>query len=205
MNDHLNKVLKTVLALFISAALLGISVNLYIYAGLGSDSITVFEDGLHSFVPMNMGTASYVYSFVTISLAFLIGKKHIGWISIAYSLLCGPSINFFNRLFSSMQLFDQPFLRVLVLCLAIFCTALSCTILILTKNGMNSLDAIATGLAERIHLEYKYIRTSLDIVLIIAGWLMGGTIGIGTIPAVLLTGTLIDKLVHVFQLKLNQK
>ncbi len=50
--------LKKPLSLLSAACFIGCSVALYVYAGLGGDSITVFEEGIHTAFSVTMGMAS---------------------------------------------------------------------------------------------------------------------------------------------------
>jgi len=185
-------------ALLLSAVMLGISVDFYMFAGLGSDSITVFEDGIHAVFGVSMGAASYIYTLACLAVAALIARKYIGWTSIMFSALCGPSIDLFSRLLSP-YLANAEFmpLRVALLCCAILLTACSCAILIRCRSGMNLLDAIVNGVSDKLGVSYRVTRTAADALLFITGCLMGGTYGIGSIPAVLLTGTAIDLFVKL--------
>ena len=66
---------------------------------------------------------------------------------------------------------------------------------------MNALDAIAWTIAEKIHVQYRIIRIILDALLIIAGYLMGGVVGIGSIIGVFGLGPLVAYLNGVFNKK----
>ena len=193
-------ILMALAAMVVAACMLGISVNLYIIAGIGSDSITVFEDGLHTALNISLGASSYLYSLLTIGIGLVFARKYIGWTTITYSLLCGPAINCFGVILQPISLYsDRVVVKVVLLCLAISFTAAACAVLIVYKNGMNSLDAIATVIADRTRFQYRVIRTCMDALLMLTGWLMGGTVGLGTIPAVFLTGTAIDYFVALMK------
>lgn len=185
---------KKLLSLLSAACFIGCSVALYVYAGLGGDSITVFEEGIHTAFSVSLGMSSYIYAAVTFTLALLIGRKHLSIISIFYSLICGPSIDLFCGLLSPLQaLSDSMIVRIIMLCFAILFTAISCSILIVSDFGMNTLDATVVSLSEKTKTKYSTVRTITDGLLMLSGYLMGGTVGLGTIPAVLLTGTVIDR------------
>jgi len=51
-------------------------------------------------------------------------------------------------------------------------------------------DGLMTGLAARTPLSIRLIRTGLEITVLAAGWLLGGTIGIGTVLYALAIGPL---------------
>ena len=75
--------------------------------------------------------------------------------------------------------------------------SLGCAILIHYQTGMNQLDALASGLVDRFHLNYRSIRTLLDISMFALGFIMGGQVGLGTIICVLMMGSIISWFVKV--------
>ena len=185
---------KKLLSLLSAACFIGCSVALYVYAGLGGDSITVFEEGIHTAFSVSLGMSSYIYAATTFTIALLFGRKHLSILSVLYSLICGPSIDLFCGLLSPLQaLSDSMIVRIIMLCFAILFTAISCSILIVSDFGMNALDATVVSLSEKTNTKYSTVRTITDGLLMLSGYLMGGTVGLGTIPAVLLTGTVIDR------------
>ena len=66
-------------------------------------------------------------------------------------------------------------------------------------SGMSVLDAITTGIADRLGVSYRAVRIAIDAILMLTGWLMGGVIGFGTVVAVLATGPLIQFFYQFFE------
>ena len=196
--DSLNDFINSIPYMVLSALLIGLSVSLYIYAGFGSDSITIFEDGIHRTFNVSLGVASYIYAGFTLLLGFLLGRKYITIISIANSFLCGPFIDLFDIFFSKINS-TSLIMRLTLLIFGIITTALSCAILIYKGSGTSSLDAIVLGISDKFKLEYKIVRTITDITLFVAGIFMNGQFGIGSIVATISTGTIINCLVKLFK------
>ena len=67
---------------------------------------------------------------------------------------------------------------------------------------MTHVDAVAYGLEKIIHIPFKVIRTGLDVLFIVVGWLLGGTIGIGSIFTMLITGIGIDVFLKIISKEL---
>ncbi|MDD6257765.1 MAG: hypothetical protein PUA69_00670 [Erysipelotrichaceae bacterium] len=197
---NIRTIIQVLIALFASAVFCAICVNLCIYADIGSDSITVFEDGLHHVFPITLGTASYIYNASVIIIGLIVARKNIGWTTIAFALIEGSTIDL-------MDLWMRPllgnpssyFLRWIYVFIAIITLAISIALLVLYRNGMNGLDAICFAISDHFHLSYRLIRTLSDGLLIVAGYLMGGIVGLGSIPAVLLTGTVTDFVLKIFK------
>lgn len=197
---NIKTIIQVLIALLASAIFCAICVNLCIYADIGSDSITVFEDGLHHVLPITLGTASYIYNASVIIIGLIIARKNIGWTTIAFALIEGSTIDL-------MDLWMRPLLgnpssyilKWVYVFIAIIALAISIALLVLYRNGMDGLDAICFAISEHFHLPYRLIRTISDGLLIVTGYLMGGTVGLGSIPAVLLTGTVTDFILKIFK------
>ncbi len=196
--DYIKEKIKLIPYMVLSAILIGLSVNLYVSAGLGSDSITIFEDGLHNLFNTSLGVGSWIYALITLVIGYIVGRKYISVITIFNAFLCGPFINLFNLLFKNIDT-SSILLKVIMLVMAIITTALSCAILIYKDSGTSSLDAIVLGITDKCIFEYKVVRTITDIILFIFGILMKGQFGIGSIIATLSTGTVISYFVKVLK------
>lgn len=196
LNKEIKSIIKLIPYMVLSAILVGLSVNLYVYASFGCDSITIFEDGIHNSFNVSLGTAAFIYGFITLILGYILGRKYISLVSIANAFLCGPFIDAFSVLFENINT-SSIIIRIIMFILAILSTALGCAILIYKGCGTSTLDAIVLGISDKTIFEYKLIRTLTDITLFIIGILMKGQFGIGSIIAALLTGTVINYLVKL--------
>ncbi len=200
MSSKIKEVAQVLVALVISSVLCAVCVNLCLYANLGSDSITVFEDGLHRLLNISIGTASLIYNAILIVIALIIARKHIGWTTIAFSLMMGTVIDLMDWWMAPV--FGNPtslVVRWIYIVVAIAAVAASSAILILYRKGMSVLDAVCFGVGEKIKVEFRVVRTVADALLLVVGWLMGGVVGLGSIPTILLTGTCTQWFVDLFR------
>ncbi len=187
-----NKVGKNIAVILAACVFLGIAVNSYMLAGLGSDSITVFENGLNHTFGVTMGTAAMIYNIIFLAAAVFVSRKYVGVLTALFSLLSGPFIDLVGMVMKPLAAMNAMPVRIIELAMGIIFTAMACGLLIAADGGMNSLDAIDAEIAEKTGISYKVWRTLSDIILVAAGWIMGGTVSFGTIPAVLLTGVAIS-------------
>ena len=186
------------MGVILSTAIIGLGVCLYVYADLGGDSITVLEDGMSRVLGIRLGTASYLYGAVVIALDLLFARDKIGWTTVVNTFTTGTFINLFDPLLRPYLQGRSLPVRWILMFAGLFCIAYSIVLLIRYQNGMNALDAIAWTIAEKIHVQYRIIRIILDALLIIAGYLMGGVVGIGSIIGVFGLGPLVAYLNGVF-------
>lgn len=202
MKIDYRKLIEEFIAVLIASMFMAIGIVFELFAALGGDSITVIEEGLSKTLGVMVGTASILYSTFMITLVFFFARKYLGWTTIANALMIGSFMNLFYPLLAPIFTSDILFYRYLVLLASVVLISIGCVILIRHQSGMNTADALATEIAARLHVEFRYARIALDGLMIGLGYVLGGTVGIGTIIAMALTGPAIDyinKLVDVFK------
>lgn len=197
MEKTLHNFFKTCFLVLLAIVLTGFGVALFIHANLGSDTITVFIDGLRKVLHISLGDASRIYNISALLIAGVLAFKHIGWTSIVYALSTGFLIDYFDVLLQPFSLAQHALLiRIVGVLIGQFCIVLAFALLVRYGSGMDQLDAIAYGVHTKIKVSYARIRTLLDVALLVTGFLMGGVIGIGSVIAMATTGYGIDWLLR---------
>ena len=177
----------------LASAMIGAATCCYVRAGLGSDSVAVFNEGLSIFAKVSLGTAAWCLNVALLVTAFFLARRHIGWTTICNSLLIGPSIDLMDGVLAPvLNLSSAVGFRVVLFAAGLVLVASSCALLIRKCPGMSVNDAISTAIAEKLSCSFRTVRTALDGLLMAAGFLMGGVVGIGSVAAVLGTGPLIQ-------------
>lgn len=201
----MKKSIQTVLAIAAAVLLTGLGVALFVHANLGSDTITVFVDGLHRTLNVSYGTASRIYNIIMLIIALIVSFNNIGWATIVYALTVGFAMDFFEVLLAPLNIENMNILaRLLVTCLGQVCFGLTYALLIIYRKGMNQVDAIAYAIVNKTNVPFKWIRTGADVVLLVIGWILGGVIGIGSVIAMSTTGILIDFFLKILETKTNE-
>lgn len=184
--------LKTFALLFVALMLCGFSVTLYLQINLGSDTVTIFVDGVSKTLGTTYGTAALYFNVIIVLLGYLLSPKDMGIVGIIYSILVGFVIDFFVVLIGPMNIAQWPLItRLLIITAGHVLLTLSYAILIVLKLGMNPLDAMAYGFANKLNLEYRITRIIMDLTMFLCGWYLGGVAGVGTVLAVVTTGPLV--------------
>lgn len=190
--------LKTFFAVTVATFLFGVAVCCYIHASLGSDSVTVFQQGVSNSLGVTMGTAAYIYMGIVFVIDLFISRENIGWTTVLNALMLGTFIDLVGKWFQGFfTLTDALYFRILLLTMGIVLVAVSCVILIRLNKGKNALDAVAWGLTNRLKWPYRLVRICVDAVLMGIGWVLGGKVFYGSIAAVFLTGPTIQLLLSL--------
>ena len=177
--------LKKIVLSLTGGALIGIGAGTILYAGIGGDTVTVFQDGLHALFNISYGQASRIYNVVFVVLALIFARKYSGIGTVLSALVIGYAIDISNSLWL-LTMLKTGFISGLII------YAMGIALLIRCDAGMNCLDALLYRLMDVTGLKYKYLRIAADVILTVTGCLMGGVFGIGTVIAVFLTGPLVE-------------
>lgn len=186
------ELLKKGCLICIAGICIGIGVGIILYANIGGDTVTVFQDGLHIILNVGYGQSSRIYNGVLIIIALLVARKYFGVGTIISALITGYAIDFAYDGLSALNL-NLNFISLLVVFMVgqtIYTIGLS--ILIRCKLGMNALDSLLYRLIEIIKIDYRWIRLITDLLLTAIGYLLGGIVGVGTVISIACTGIMID-------------
>ena len=198
MNSYnLSNYFKKGLLIILAGCLIGVGVGIILYANIGGDTITVFQDGMHSSLNISYGQASRLYNVVLIIIALIFARKYFGLGTIISALITGYAIDFTFNLLSATNINTNFIIALLVFLIGQTIYALALSILISCKLGMNSLDSIIYKLMEHIKIDYKIIRFVADLILTLIGYFLGGVVGIGTVISIMSTGWMIDTFVKL--------
>lgn len=172
-----------------------IGICLYADCQLGADSLTVFLDGMNKTTHLSISFIDQLLIIIMLSMAYFINKQHIGISTIIHTITIGLFILLASQLISPLELTKQPFMIKLIgILFAELSFAFGFALMQKFTFGMATADAFIYGLVEKTHLSYIQIHFIFDIFFFTIGFLLGGTIGIGSILYVLTSGWLTYKI-----------
>lgn len=168
---------RNLIQLALGLVLYGLSIALMLSAGLGVDSWDVFHQGLAGHLDLSFG---WVVSGV--SLVVLAGwiplRQRPGLGTVANALIVG--------LVADAALAVMPHPRwlpwqLVLLVAGIGTNGLATGLYIGAGLGPGPRDGLMTGLSTRTGGSIRLVRTVIELVVLAAGWALGGPIGFGTI------------------------
>ena len=194
----LSETIKKLLLFLLGMSIIQFGVALFLRMNIGSDPFTVFTQGLANTLNnlgMNVttGTANRIILVVLFSIILLLNKNHIKIGTIICVIGVGPIIDLGIRVVSVLPVQSYSYLlKMFLIALGCFIIAIGFSILSATKVGVAPNDIIPFIIKERINCEYRWIRICMDAFLLIGGFMLGGTVGVGTIIAMATTGPFIQ-------------
>lgn len=101
----------------------------------------------------------------------------------------GPIIDFFTWILSPLVANGVGLiLRVIINCLGCVILAYGMTIVIKSEAGTGPNDLVAIVISDKTHKKFSVIRVTVDLCFAVLGFVMGGTIGIGTLICAFIVG-----------------
>lgn len=194
----LSETIKKLLLFLLGMSIIQFGVALFLRMNIGSDPFTVFTQGLANTLNnlgMNVttGTANRIILVVLFSIILILNKNHIKIGTIICVIGVGPIIDLGIRVVSVLPVESYSYLlKMFLIALGCFIIAIGFSILSATKVGVAPNDIIPFIIKERINCEYRWIRICMDAFLLIGGFMLGGTVGVGTIIAMATTGPFIQ-------------
>ena len=164
-------------ALLVGLSGYGFSMAVMVRAGLGLDPWDVFHQGLARHTGMTIGTASAVVG-VAVLLAWIPLRNRPGIGTIANVIVIAVTVD------AGLWLLPTPTslpVRIAMMVGAVVLNAFSTVLYIGAALGPGPRDGLMTGLVVRTGLSVRLVRTSIEASVLAVGWLLGGTVGVGTV------------------------
>lgn len=172
--------------------LTGIGVGIFLYAALGVDPVSVFVDGFAKQIGASYGTASMIYNAAVLLIVLFIDRRYVNIASVLAVFLIGYSADAATALLGLIKI-KLP-LVVNLLLILIGCAVMSIGIAAYTsaKLGVGAGDSMSQLISDKTRLAYRWVRIGCDVLYVVVGWLLGGTVGVGTIVGAFLTGPMVQ-------------
>lgn len=166
----------------------GIGIALMKRSNMGLGPWAVLSDGIATQTNQQLGTIDIISGVFIFMLWIPLGEKP-GVGSIANLILIGLVTNVvLNVLAPATQLIPQLALSIA----GILTIGLGSGFYLSTRLGAGPRDGLMMGLVRKTGKSVRLIRTIIEIVVLAAGWLMGGAVGFGTVAFALGIGPVVQ-------------
>lgn len=172
--------------LFVGLALYGVSLAFVLRAGLGLAPWDVLHQGLARRTGFSIGQVLIVVSFLVL-LAWLPLRQRPGFGTFANAVLVGVFVDLTLRVLGEVPAWGW---RVVLLLGGVLLNGLATALYLGASLGPGPRDGLMTGLVRRTGRSVRLVRTCLEIGVLGVGYLLGGTVGVGTVLYALAIGPL---------------
>ena len=168
--------------------LFGLALALLVQAHLGLDPWTVFTQGVARRTGFSLGEVTVATSLVLLVLWIPL-RQRPGLGTVANAFVVGPVLD------AGVALIPPPgslALRLVFLVLAVITIAVATGLYVGAGWGPGPRDGLMTGLVD-LGLPLYLARTLIEGTVLLAGWLLGGTVGLATVVFALAVGPLVGR------------
>jgi len=176
--------LLSVLFLFIGLSIFGFGHAILFGSNFGVSPWMVLAQGLAIQFEIGIGLSIIVVSFGVL----------LFWIPLKEKPGIGTFINFFVvAAVIEMTLPYIPYqtdisLKLLQVFLGILVIGIGGSIYLIANLGPGPRDGLMTGISKKTEIPMAYVRNALEISVVIIGWSLGGTAGVGTLIFAIMIG-----------------
>jgi uncharacterized membrane protein YczE len=185
---------RRLLQLFTGLAMYGISLAMFIRDGLGLDPWDVFHQGLANRTGLSIGVVVIAVSFLVL-LLWIPLRQMPGFGTLCNAVLVGVFADVGLALIPAVpHVAGQAGL----LAGAVLVNGVASACYIGAGFGPGARDGLMTGLARRTGWSVRLSRTLIEVSVLAIGWLLGGSVGVGTVVYALAIGPLVHVLLPRF-------
>jgi uncharacterized membrane protein YczE len=184
--------------LFVGLIVYGISDGLLLAAGLGADPWDVFSQGLSRSVGLEIGTWTIIIGALVL-LLWIPLRQRPGVGTLANVVVIGLVVNAF---LAQVPVVHGLVARSVGMAAAVLLNGVATATYIGAQFGPGPRDGLMVGWAARGH-SLRLGRTAIEATVLLVGWLLGGTVGAGTVLYALSIGPLVHWLLPLFTRSLD--
>lgn len=184
---------RRVVQLVVGLVLYAASIALLVHPRLGSTPWDVLGQGVARVADWSLGTATVVVSLVVLA-CWVPLRQRPGVGTVANVVVIGALVDPFLTL---AALLPDPLplaARGTMVVLGIALNGLATALYVGARLGPGPRDGLMTGLVARTGRPVRVVRSAIEVVVVAAGWALGGTVGIGTLAYALAIGPLVHLL-----------
>jgi uncharacterized membrane protein YczE len=169
--------LSTSFFLFFGLVIFGLGEGLLILSTTGNSPWSVLAEGISNTTSLSIGAATF---FISVSVLFL-------WIFIKQKPGLGTIFNIIiiaGMIDITLSFFDTPssiWMKYFLAFFSVLLVGLGSGIYLVANLGPGPRDGLMTGLTKLTNLPIALVRALLEISAVLAGWYLGGTVGVGTL------------------------
>jgi len=178
---------RTMLFMIAGNWLYGTGEALLITADIGQTPGTVLAQGIQNLTGDSIGWTSF-YISVGVMLLWIPLRLKVGIGTVFNIILVSVSIDVMTPLMPTPDSYGISIVQVLV---GIFVIALGSAFYIPSNLGPGPRDGLMTGFHFRTGIPIGRVRFGIEAILLVSGWLLGGSVGLGTVLVTILIGEVV--------------
>jgi len=172
----------------------GIGIALMARAGAGLGPWEAFHQGIQYRTGIPMGTISIILGLPIIALWWPLGERP-GLGTLVNVVLIGMATNLGNSFLPAQTI---PGLQLLQMVAGVLVIGVGSGLYLAADLGAGPRDGLMVGVHHRFGWSIRRARTLIEVSVLIGGWALGGTIGIGTVVFAFGIGPVVQVMLGIF-------
>jgi len=157
-------------------SLFGVGEGLLVASHWGATPWTVFAQGLGQRLGISIGWSTLLIS-VVVMLAWWPLREKPGFGTLANLIIIAYALDLTSV---SVATPSGNLARAALMVAGVAAIGIGSALYLTTGLGPGPRDGLMTSLHRHLHVSVVYVRLSLEVVVLVVGWLLGGVVGIGT-------------------------
>jgi uncharacterized protein len=153
----------------------------FLESELGLPPWDVLHQGLAEQLGISFGVANLLVSVVVLTLVWRL-RARIGLGTLLNAILIGSFVIVLTAIDAVDALSEEPLgFRIGLIAVALVCFGVGSALYICASLGAGPRDSLMLVVSRRLGLRIGAARTGIEIAALVVGFLLGGTVGIGTL------------------------
>ncbi|MCA6096578.1 hypothetical protein LE181_31010 [Streptomyces sp. SCA3-4] len=188
---------RRLVQLYGGLVLYGVSIALQLRAGLGLAPWDVLNQGVSRHTGLSMGTVTIAIGALVL-LLWIPLRQRPGLGTVSNVLVIGLMVD------ATLRVVPAPpgalWVRIPLLLFAVVLCGLATGLYIAPRFGPGPRDGLMTGLHRRTGRSVRLVRTCIEVLVLATGFVLGGTVGVGTVLFAVGIGPLAQFFLRFFEL-----
>lgn len=172
-------------------------VTLFVLAEMGTDTFTIFVQGVANVVGLSIGTCQVIILSVMMVLMAIFTRGYVKPGTLICAFCGGWQIDLYMWLLDGKLSAASPMaIRIGAMVVGCVIIALGKAIVIMSDAGSGPNDLFSLIVSDKInkkkHVEFRWIRIATDVLFAAVGFALGGVLGVGTLVTAFLTGPIVQ-------------
>lgn len=191
MSGHLT---RRLLQLYVGLALYGVSSALLVRAGLGLEPWGVLHQGLSELTGISIGVVSIIIGAAVLLLWIPI-RQRPGLGTVSNVFVIGIAM---DATLAVVPAVHGLVAQVPLLLTGVVLNGVATGLYIAARFGPGPRDGLMTGLHRLTGRSIRLVRTALEVAVVATGFVLGGSVGVGTVVYALAIGPLAQLFLRLF-------
>lgn len=193
---------RCIIRLFVGFFLFAAGIVMTINAHVGLAPWDVFHQGISNTVGITMGQASISLGIIIVLISGLLGEKP-GWGTLGNMIFIGIFIDFL-MLNHIIPEFQNIIAKLAMMVTGMFTIGVASFLYLSAGMGAGPRDGLMVVLTKRTGKSVRLIRSTIETGAVILGYIMGGSVGAGTLIMALTIGYFVQLAFGLFKFDVNK-